>query len=68
MPPARRSSSVDRWPAEPIEPMAKVSLPGLALAYAISPFTSVTGRFLLTATASGALATSTTGVKSLTTL
>ena len=47
MPPARLSSSVERWPAEPIEPTAKVILPGLAFAYAISDLMSVTGRFLL---------------------
>jgi hypothetical protein len=32
MPPARLSSSVARWPAEPIEPTAKVVLSPLALA------------------------------------
>ena len=59
---------MDRWPADPVEPIAKLSLPGLALAWEIRLLTSVTGRFLLTAMASGALATSATGAKSLTTL
>ena len=47
MPLARRSSSVDRWPAEPVEPIAKVSLPGFAFACAIRLLMSVTGRSLL---------------------
>jgi hypothetical protein len=64
MPPARLSSSVDRCPAEPVEPMAKLSLPGLALACDIRLAMSLTGRSLFTDTASGACATSTTGVKS----
>ncbi len=58
------SNSVERWPAEAAEPMANVILPGLALAWASMPLTSVNGSLLLTAMASGALATSATAVKS----
>ena len=53
-----------RWPAEPIEPTAKVVLSPLDFAYAISDLMSVTGRSLAIATDSGALATSEIGTKS----
>ena len=54
--PARASNSVARWPAEPIEPTAKVVLSPLDFAYAISDLMSVIGRSLAIATDSGALA------------
>src|SRR4026208_871546 len=64
MPAACSRRTVHKWPAEPIEPTAKFSGPGVGLAAATRPLTSVAPTLLPIAIDSGACATKLTGAKS----